>query len=146
MAEARQVVIADPDPEIRTRIARIIAEAAGNAGHSIEIHEADDGFTAQALVQSHRPDLVVTEVLLEGHSGFSILRSLRELKRDTMPVFIFVTEFAHEVDRYWGLRSGAGAYVMKPFEDEVLQDRVSRFFEEGPGALEGLSFDEESGD
>ena len=49
----------------------------------------------------------------------------------------FVTEMSNEVDRYWALRNGAGAYVIKPYEDEFLRKRSAKLFDEGDeGGLE----------
>ncbi len=49
---------------------------------------------------------------------------------------------ARESDRYWGLRNGAHGYVMKPYEDEVLQAKIREVLIGGqdaqPERLNGL--------
>src|SRR5690606_41228328 len=69
--------------------------------------------------------LVLTGFLLGGLSGLSYLRRLRAaMPHDQVPPFVFVTTMARESDRYWGLRNGAHGYVMKPYEDDLLQARI----------------------
>ena len=90
----------------------------------ITLYTAVDGREALTLIELHRPALVLAEVLLEGGSGLALLRRLRRLRGAAAPPFIFVTTMARESDRYWGLRNGAHGYVMKPYEDEVLQAKI----------------------
>ncbi len=125
MTEVHHVVIADPDQRERTRMAELLRGPADELGLTIAIHEASDGPTMLALIEQHKPALVLTEVLLEGVSGLSLLRRLRgSMAADKVPPFVFVTTMARESDRYWGLRNGAHGYVMKPYEDDLLQSRI----------------------
>jgi CheY-like chemotaxis protein len=97
---------------------------------SLAVHEADNGSAAWALVEVVKPDLVVAEVLLEGQSGMQLLRRLRDRYGAQAPSVIFVTSMSNEVDRYWALRNGANAYVIKPFDDEFLRTRAIKYFED----------------
>jgi DNA-binding response OmpR family regulator len=47
---------------------------------------------------------------------------------------VFVTTMVRESDRYWGLRNGAHGYVMKPYEDDLLQARIREVLVGGDGA------------
>jgi twitching motility two-component system response regulator PilH len=94
------------------------------------VHEADNGSAAWALVEVVKPDLVVAEILLEGQSGMQLLRRLRDRYGAQAPAVIFVTSMSNEVDRYWALRNGANAYVIKPFDDEFLRTRAIKYFED----------------
>ncbi len=121
--EPRHLVLADPDPRERERAAAVI-QAIGDELGEIVIHTASDGREALALIETHHPALVVCEVLLTGISGLALLRRLRRAREANAPHFILVTSMARESDRYWGLRNGAHGYVMKPYEDDLLQARV----------------------
>jgi twitching motility two-component system response regulator PilH len=144
----RTALVVDADPDNRQRVIRLLREAAGEspdkpakfdaAGKQrLAIHEAEDGPAAWALIEVVKPDLVVAEILLEGLSGLQLLRRMRDKYGKDAPVVFFVTEMSNEVDRYWALRNGAGAYVIKPYEDELLRKRSAKLFEEGDeGGLE----------
>jgi twitching motility two-component system response regulator PilH len=141
MSETRHIVIADPDPRERERAAALIEAMASELG-DIVVHAAGDGREALALIETHHPELVVCEVLLSGISGLALLRRLRRARAGTAPVpryppphFILVTSMARESDRYWGLRNGAHGYVMKPYEDDLLQARVREVLVAGDDAL-----------
>lgn len=125
MSEPRHVVVADPDPRERARVQELLRVPAEELGLSLEVHAASDGQVALALIEQRKPALVLSEVLLEGLSGLSILRRLRAtLPPGKVPPFVFITTMARESDRYWGLRNGAHGYVMKPYEDDLLQSRI----------------------
>ena len=137
----RHLVIADPDPRERERAAALIQAIAPELG-DIVVHPASDGREALALIETHHPALVVCEVLLAGISGLALLRRLRRVRASTTPMprhppphFILVTSMARESDRYWGLRNGAHGYVMKPYEDDLLQARVREVLVAGDNAL-----------
>jgi twitching motility two-component system response regulator PilH len=143
----KTVMVVDPDADNRKRVVELLREAARGAGDSakatpdprplaapdsrtLAIHEADNGSAAWALVEVVKPDLVVAEILLDGISGMQLLRRLRDRYGRDAPATMFVTTMSNEVDRYWALRNGATAYVIKPFDDEFLRTRATKFFED----------------
>jgi CheY-like chemotaxis protein len=145
----KTILVVDPDVENRKRVIALLrssAEAAGpgraaepaepvgpgatRGDRSLAVHEADNGSAAWALVEVVKPDLVVAEILLEGQSGMQLLRRLRDRYGAQAPAVIFVTSMSNEVDRYWALRNGANAYVIKPFDDEFLRTRAIKYFED----------------
>ena len=139
MSETRHIVIADPDPRERERATALIEAMAHELG-AVVVHAAGDGREALALIETHHPALVVCEVLLTGISGLALLRRLRRNRAGTVPRhppphFVLVTSMARESDRYWGLRNGAHGYVMKPYEDDLLQARVREVLVAGDDAL-----------
>lgn len=119
----RHVLVADPETRERARMVALVQALAPELGR-IVVHTAADGSAALALIEQHRPELVITEVLLEGISGLALLRRVRRNHGDSVPAFVFVTTMVRESDRYWGLRNGAHGYVMKPYEDDLLQHKI----------------------
>jgi CheY-like chemotaxis protein len=144
----KTILVVDPDVENRQRVIALLRDSALAAGparvargaepavevpqgdRSLAVHEADNGSAAWALVEVVKPDLVVAEILLEGQSGMQLLRRLRDRYGAQAPAVIFVTSMSNEVDRYWALRNGATAYVIKPFDDEFLRTRAIKYFED----------------
>lgn len=134
---ARHLVIADPDPRARERVIAAIEgllAAPDNGLGELVLHTASDGREALALIEAHQPALVLCEVLLAGVSGLALLRRVRRARGPTAPHFILITTLARESDRYWGLRNGAHGYVMKPYEDDLLQARIREVLVGGDGA------------
>lgn len=142
MSEPRHIIIVDPDLRERERAVALIQAIADELGE-IVIHSASEGREALLLIETHHPALVICEVLLPGMSGLALLRRLRRAREVTSPPtprppaphFILVTTMARESDRYWGLRNGAHGYVMKPYEDDLLQARIREVLVAGDDAL-----------
>ena len=130
---SERVLIADPDAEERARLVEVVGEAAKAARRSVVIDQAADGTTAMAMWSEHAPRLVVCEILLAGISGLALLRRMKS-ERATIPPVIFVTRMSRESDRYWGLRTGAHAYLTKPYDDEILRNRIADALLKGPDA------------
>jgi DNA-binding response OmpR family regulator len=109
------VLVVDDEPMVREVVARYL-ELDG-----VKVHEAADGAAALEWLATHRPDLVVLDIMLPGVDGLSIMRQLRAA--GDVPV-ILLTARAEEVDRVLGLELGADDYVVKPFSPRELAARV----------------------
>jgi two-component system OmpR family response regulator len=88
------------------------------------ISTAGDGASAIATARSHRPDVVVLDVMLPDMSGLDVLHKLRE-ENPQLPVLLLTAKDAVE-DRIAGLTAGGDDYVTKPFsiEEVVLRLRA----------------------
>jgi twitching motility two-component system response regulator PilH len=69
-----------------------------------------------------KPDVVVTDVVMPGMSGFELCRSLkRHPETQGLPIII-CTSKVQDIDRLWGMRQGADVYITKPFtRDELIR-------------------------
>jgi DNA-binding response OmpR family regulator len=80
--------------------------------------------TAEAglkLARKHKPDLVISDVMLPKMDGLEMLRALRLESR--VPV-LFLTGRRNEADRIRGFELGADDYLTKPFSMRELVARV----------------------
>ena len=66
------------------------------------------------------PDLALVDIMMPGEDGFSLAR---DLILSGIPVLFLTARTAVE-DRVTGLRMGADAYILKPFEPEELLARI----------------------
>jgi DNA-binding response OmpR family regulator len=115
--ERGAVLVVDDEPTI----AEVVARYLDRAGYCTEV--AGDGLKALELAASHRPDLVVLDLMLPGLDGLEVMRRLREQRGDRIAV-ILLTAKGEESDRVIGLRRGADDYVVKPFSPAELVARV----------------------
>ena len=86
--------------------------------------EAADGVAAWAMIQEHRPSLVLLDVQMPGRSGLDLLRSVRADPSLRGTRVILLTSRAQENDVEVGLISGADFYLTKPFSPLDLLTRV----------------------
>jgi len=86
-----------------------------------QVITAEDGESALNLARSHRPDLVLLDLMLPGLDGFEVCRILR---RETQAPILMLTAKGDEIDKVVGLELGADDYVTKPFSMRELIARV----------------------
>ncbi|MGF1592577.1 MAG: response regulator transcription factor [Kiloniellaceae bacterium] len=89
-----------------------------------QVVSALDGDTAIAQLLSEPPDIVVLDVMLPPHSGFEVLKRLRnEPQLKQLPVIV-LTAKGQEKDRHTALRLGADAFITKPFSNRDIVCQV----------------------
>lgn len=67
-----------------------------------------------------RPDVIVTDIVMPGMSGFELCRNLKKNPITEKVPVIICTSKNQEIDRLWGMKQGADAYITKPFTREQL--------------------------
>jgi formate hydrogenlyase transcriptional activator len=102
-------------------------------GH--EVIEASDGAEALSKVQTERPDMVITDILMPTMDGFEFVRQLRDdpVLRDT-PVFFWTATY-HQREAY-ALAEACGVprILSKPCEPEDILATVNAILESPPVA------------
>ena len=102
----------------------LIASSLEELDLPLKICEAASGFEALRILPREDIDLVVTDINMPDINGLELLSFVRSNARyRDVPVVIVSTE-GSERDRDKGLGLGADAYLVKPFEPEVLRQAV----------------------
>jgi len=112
------VLIADDEPSVRMLVQATI-EADG-----YKVLEASDGDEAWALIQEHRPTLVLLDVRMPGRTGLEILGSIKSDPDLVDTKVILLTASAQKSDIDAGLIAGADFYLTKPFSPRDLRSKV----------------------
>lgn len=99
-------------------ISKLIEMSLTSAGYACAC--VYDGMAAADLLEEHRYDLVLLDIMLPGASGYELMDYIRPMD---IPV-IFLTAKTSVADRVKGLRLGADDYLGKPFEIIELLARV----------------------
>jgi twitching motility two-component system response regulator PilH len=74
---------------------------------------AGDGLEALSLAESHRPKLVILDIVIPLINGYEVCRRLKSNKKTHKPAVLMYSNKAEECDFYWGSKQGADAYVSK---------------------------------
>jgi PAS domain S-box-containing protein len=113
-----RIVLADDNTDMRSYVARLLQEG------GYDVIAVGDGEAALAAVREHRPDLVLSDIMMPRLDGIGLLSSLREdQKISTIPI-ILLSARAGEEARIEGLQHGADDYLTKPFSARELLARV----------------------
>lgn len=79
---------------------------------------------ALELAAKQRPDVIVTDVVMPGMSGFELCRSLKKQPETATVPIVICTSKNQDIDRLWGMKQGADAYLTKPYTQEQLVQAV----------------------
>ncbi len=114
-SEPTTILVVEDDATINTAVTdRLRAEGFG-------VVQAHDGPGAVAAFSSHRPSLVVLDVMLPGFDGLEVCR---RIQADRPVPVLMLTARDDETDLLVGLGVGADDYVTKPFSMREVVARV----------------------
>jgi two-component system response regulator MtrA len=80
--------------------------------------EASDGETAEALIMTEKPDIVLLDWMLPIKQGSEVCQNVRKLGFNN--IIIMMTAKAQDVDKINAYNFGISDYVTKPFNMDVL--------------------------
>ncbi|MCU0536365.1 MAG: response regulator [Hydrococcus sp. Prado102] len=103
---------------------QIILDLLKNSGLKVTI--VQDGVEALEHVQKFNPNLVILDIVMPRMNGYEVCRRLKsDPKTKDVPVILCSTK-AEEFDRYWGMKQGADAYIVKPFQPVELLGTIKQ--------------------
>lgn len=130
----RKILIIEDDNDVREFLVHelsayfeVVAESDGNAG----IERA----------YSYDADLIISDVLMPGYSGFEITRKLKDDFNTSHIPIILLTALTASESQLEGVESGADAYITKPFSTKLLLARVFKLIEQRDKLREKFSND-----
>jgi DNA-binding response OmpR family regulator len=120
----KTILIIDDDREIASMLHGVLQ----NNGYRVFL--APNGAEGQRQINSLKPDLVITDMMMPRLGGFPVLEFLKTL--DAPPPVIMIT--ANEGGRHkaYAEMLGVADYLRKPFPMEVLLESVRRIFATKP--------------
>ncbi len=93
----------------------------------IDVLIAQTGEEAIATISQQKPDVVLLDVVLPGCSGFEVCRELKgNADTNKIPIVLCSTK-GGEMDKFWGMKQGASAYLTKPIDQEELIHTIKQF-------------------
>lgn len=97
-----------------------------------------DGGAALQSFRTHKPDLVLLDVMLPGKDGVQICR---EIRAESGTPIIMLTAKSDTTDIVLGLEAGADDYIVKPFKPRELVARLRvRARREGTREVSALNY------
>ena len=119
----RRVLVAEDEPLIRLDIVQTL-----KTFNQIVVGQVTNGKEAVEVARKEKPDVVLMDVKMPGGDGISATKILSEEKIATV---VILTAYSQQPLVAEAIESGAGAYIVKPFEPEQLlpamEIAISRF-------------------
>ena len=120
----RRVLVVDDSEVTRAILSRTLR------GAGFEVLEARDGAEGALAALREQPAVVVTDLEMPTMDGFPLLRLLKADPASTHIPVLILTSHGEAASRYWGLRTGADAFLTKDFHPRQLVEAVTRLAEE----------------
>lgn len=116
MTSRQTLLLADDDPAVTDNLVPFLERA------GFRVLVASDGMEALEKVQSHRPDLIILDVLMPRLDGREVLRRVRGSNLWTPTILL--TQVGGATERALALEEGADDYLNKPFDPHELLARI----------------------
>ena len=116
MIEGATILAVDDEPDARGLIKRLLEDRKASVLLAASAAEAFE------LLQSHRPDVLVSDIGMPAEDGLSLIRRIRSLApaRGGQTPAIALTAYARSEDRVNAVRAGFQHHVAKPVEPSEL--------------------------
>ena len=116
-----RVLVVDDEPDARALLRRVLedCDAIVSAAPSVE--------RAMAVLQTERPDVLISDIGMPGEDGYSLIRRVRRLASDaggSIPA-IALTAYASSEDRVQSVLAGFQHHLAKPVEPAELVAMVA---------------------
>jgi DNA-binding response OmpR family regulator len=100
----------------------IIRKALEKAGY--EVKTAENGKEGLKILKKATPDLIISDIIMPEMDGFEFLKAIR--KKHPLIPFTFLTVKSELDDYTKGYELGATDYLTKPFDVDVLLNKVKK--------------------
>ncbi|MDC6384645.1 two-component regulator propeller domain-containing protein [Muricauda sp. SK9] len=117
-----QLLIVDDTADVRMFIA-------SNFEDEYQILEADNGKTGVDLAQKHLPSLIISDVMMPIKNGFELCDEIKQNALTSHIPVILLTAKVGEENEIQGFKTGADAYITKPFNTEKLKIRTEKLID-----------------
>ena len=124
MASDHTVLLIEDDREVASTLERVL-ESAG-----YRVLKALNGVEGRRLVDAHKPDLVVTDMMMPKMGGFPVLEHLKSLPDPPRVIMITANEGGRH--KAYAEMLGVDDYLRKPFDMGALLESVERVLKGDP--------------
>jgi len=111
------VLLIEDNADMRTFIAFQLQD-------DFKLIQARDGIEGVAMATQHRPDLIISDVMMPGKDGYQVCREIKTDPHTKHIPVILLTAKAELSEKISGLEYGADDYLTKPFNAQELKAKI----------------------
>src|SRR5271154_2042284 len=116
---APRVLVVDDNPDTMT----LMQELLETQGYTVVT--VGDAAQAEMEIRRQLPDLILSDVIMPGKSGYELCRELKADPATRLIPFVLITGLADREDKLRGIEAGADDFLNKPIFSEELFARVN---------------------
>lgn len=119
MAQKRHILIVEDTVDLADFIKLALEEMGMDAHHAI------DAPTALDYLDHNRPDLIILDIGLPGVSGWQLLETINDRRKEENIFIVVTTAFQDPANRLVGKLQSVDGYLSKPFRFKELKDIIT---------------------
>jgi CheY-like chemotaxis protein len=94
-----------------------------NAGYTTIT--ASSGNQAVTLSEKMQPDAIMLDIVMDDGDGYKACRAIRKNPNLTKTPIIMISSKSNPVDKQWAKQLGASEYIVKPYDDKEVLDKLT---------------------
>ena len=118
----KKIMVVDNEPDI-VDLTRTVLELGG-----YEVVPAYSGEECLKLIDKENVDLVLLDIMMPGMSGWDVFNRIKKDNASVKVAFMSVLEISEKRKEVL-IQEGLSDYIMKPFEKDVLLDKVDKILQ-----------------
>ena len=118
----QRILVVEDDTEIRDYLRTELAA-------DYEVAVSENGKAALAEIHRHQPDLVISDVMMPEMDGNTLCSKIKGNTATSHIPVILLTAKHRDEDMLEGLETGADAYIVKPFNMDILRRKVQNLLQ-----------------
>ncbi len=113
-----KILLIDNDPDAVNVLAKNLT------GHGHKVFSASNGVQGVELALNHRPDVIITELVLPEMDGVEVTHSLRNQASFQKTAIIVFSDRSEDYSIIAALDAGADEYIVKPTRFKILDAKI----------------------
>ncbi len=117
------ILLIEDSTEVRNYVSELLSS-------NYRVYAADGGEEGLELALHHMPELIISDVMMDGMDGFEFCRRIKtDWQTSHIPV-ILLTARATKESKIEGLETGADDFITKPFSYDELAARIRNLIDQ----------------